>query len=286
MQSIDGFNTSNMSSSRSIIRRFHETVAHEKQLLEALYDCSDVTNSASVLRDIDADKKALCETDLRNEYGTPTPVTYLIKRSFGHMQTDPSSPHARLVGQFAAETLFPMAGAPQPRSKYQASLTKRLAVGSCDDAEKYFIATAYQLLRGQNHGQNQIEVYYGTDNSVLAIKKSDNAASAILLEPHIDDGINVPEGTIVGIGAMNILGSQIKHIGTQTLIAHQIAEPLTINPKRLSAWGQPEECQSFYAISVEGSNFNYDHRFAAQIRSISLEHFRQAGNRVLQICAN
>ncbi len=168
-----------------------------------------------------------------------------------------------------------------------------IGMGGCSSAEDFFVDTASQILANEDRNQASIQVFHDKEGSPVFLKKHFDEPNALSLRPLSIEGLYMPPGSLVAIDKRlekSITGKGIISLNQSEdyiYSAHQISEPLSIAPLRVTPWAYEAEIdRALFACRINPSTdiAEYDKSRAENIETYKLEDFEQAARTVLSLC--
>ena len=169
----------------------------------------------------------------------------------------------------------------------------RIGMGGCPSAEDFFVDTASQILTNEDRKQISIKVFHDKKGSPVFLKKHFDEPNALSLKPLSIEGLYMPAGSLVAIDKRHeksVTGKStvsLNHSQDYAYSTHQIAEPLSIAPLRVTPWAYQEEIdRALFACRINPSTdiAEYDQSRTERIETYQLQDFEYAARTVLAMC--
>jgi len=185
-----------------------------------------------------------------------------------------------------------MAGIEQSERPLKSRLFS-VGMGGCASAEDYFVDTSAQILSNEDRGQATVQVFHDSEGQPVFLKKTLDEPNALSLRPIEIEGLYMPPGSLVAIDRRlekRTTGKQTIPLNPHedyTYSSHQIAEPLSIAPLRITPWAYPKETdRALFACRFDPNTgiAEYNQSRAEIIETYQLQDFERAATAVLSIC--
>lgn len=214
----------------------------------------------------------------------PRPSHWLINLAFREMSREPeNSQRGHEIAEVSASLLYPMGNITATSAGIPGTLTD-VDHETCDRAEVFFTNAVEQVVRRTNQDQPRLSVYHTKEKEPLALRKTFDASTALLLRDITVNGGFVPAGTIVGVGNIKRTGQTIQ--ASRIMQSYEVIPPFTISPIRLSPWAYADALdRSLFGIGKEGTQpIIYDPGRARRVAHYELANFVEASELIMKAC--
>lgn len=202
-------------------------------------------------------------------------------------------PHAidgtsEVLAGILEEYMLPLSGIPVGGAEVKAAIGgNRRKGGLCRLGEPYFYKALQQTVHPAPSQQKNVMVYHTAEGKPVALQKYHDAKTALTLEGMSLVGRPIiPPGTIIEPMGELVAGQTGEFITPHcTFTTHVVKEPLPLIIGRMSAWAYPKVLdRCLFAVINEGRPLDYDVERAAMLTGTTLDDFRQAAYRVMDMC--
>lgn len=209
----------------------------------------------------------------------------LVAGIFSKMNQKPENAgnYAKLLGKY----LLPLCAIDSPKHLTPCEIGASQQV-FCPDAEDYFVDAIYQVNTNTYYGQPRLSVYHNESGVPIALRKSTQESSALLLQDTNMDNLYIPKGTYIDIfkdDRVTLSGHKTVSDGNDTwqLESYCIENGFTIAPGRLSPWAYSSAIdRKLFGVQKYRNVTIYDSARAKQCSEYNLSSFRKVSKKILQ----
>lgn len=191
----------------------------------------------------------------------------------------------RLIGMLLKQT-----GVTLPTEPLLAVKNSGVEGSYCTQAEPYFYASWSQVLSGHRRGHGIVSVYHTPGREPILFRKSNDASTALTLQPMEMERMPLVPGTIVSLAySMNSTMTGEKAYGRGSnryrLRTYELPPEITLGLGRLSAWAYNDaEKRRLFATECYGNEFRAEPSRARFLAETTLNDFHLAAHHIMELC--
>lgn len=209
----------------------------------------------------------------------------LVAGVFSEMKQQPekADSYAKLLGKF----LLPLCSLEPQKNSIACEIGTTQQI-FCPDSEEYFVNALTQIDSNTYFGQPRLSVYHDKDGEPVALRKSTQESSALLLRDASMGRLLIPRGTFVGIckdSQATLTGQKAVSDGNDAweLESYGIENGFTIAPGRLSPWAHKSPSdRAIFGITRYSNVTIFDSDRSKQCVKHDLKSFKKVSKKILQ----